>query len=95
MSLDVNSYLNLFDAIIILAVALPTLYISTRIKTRNAKVLFVLLSGFLLVHGIYHLTYFLGDYTNSDAIAFGDALIEPLSYVLLFSFALYFAKRGG
>ena len=79
----------------IIGVSLPTLYISTRIKIKSARVLFILLSAFLVVHGIYHLTYFVGDYANSDAIALGDDLIEPLSYVLLFSFALYFARRGG
>jgi hypothetical protein len=95
MSLDVNSYLNLFDGMVIIGVALPTLYISTRIKIKSAKVLFGLLSTFLVLHGLYHLTYFLGDYTNSNAIAFGDELIQPLSYVFLFAFAVYFARRGG
>jgi hypothetical protein len=95
LSLDVNSYLNLFDAIVIAGVAFPTLYISTRIGTRTVKVLFVLLSGFLVVHGLYHLMYFLGDYTDSGAIALGNDLIEPASYALLFSFSVYFAKKGG
>jgi hypothetical protein len=95
MSLDLGSYLNLFNAVIIIAVALPTLYISTKIKIKTVRLLFVLLSAFLLVHGLYHLTYFLGDYTGSSAIAFGDAILQPFSYVLLFGFAIYFAKRGG
>ncbi|MDA4121969.1 MAG: hypothetical protein OK456_02165 [Thaumarchaeota archaeon] len=95
MSLDINSYLNLFDGIAIIGVALPTLFISTKIKMRTPKILFALLSGFLVLHGLYHLTYFIGDYTNSDAIAFGDELIQPLSYVLLFGFVMYYARRGG
>ena len=95
MSLDADSYLNLFDAIIIVGIACPTLYISTKIRIKSARVLFALLSGFLIVHGLYHLMYFLGDYANSDAIALGDDVVEPLSYALLFSFAIYFAKRGG
>jgi hypothetical protein len=95
MSLDVNSYLNLFDAVIIIGVSLPTLFISTRIKIKPVRLLFVLLSAFLVVHGLYHLTYFLGDYTASDTVAFGDEILEPFSYALLFAFAIYFAKRGG
>jgi hypothetical protein len=95
LSLDINSYLNLFDAVIIIGIALPTLYISTQIKLRPVRILFGLLSAFLVVHGLYHLTYFLGDYTNSDAVVFGDEILQPFSYLLLFGFAVYFAKRGG
>jgi hypothetical protein len=95
MSLDLGSYLNLFNAVIIIGVALPTLYISTKIRIKPVRILFALLSAFLIVHGLYHLTYFLGDYTGSDAVAFGDELLQPFSYVLLFAFAIYFAKRGG
>jgi hypothetical protein len=95
MSLDINSYLNLFDAVIIISVSLPTLYISTKIKLRPVRILFGLLAAFLVVHGLYHFTYFLGDYTNSDAVVFGDEILQPFSYVLLFGFAVYFAKRGG
>jgi hypothetical protein len=94
-SLDINSYLNLFDAVIIIGVSLPTLYISTRIKLPTIRILFGLLAAFLVVHGLYHLTYFLGDYTNSDAVVFGNEILQPLSYMFLFAFAAYFAKRGG
>jgi hypothetical protein len=95
MSLDINSYLHLFDAIIIIGVAAPTLYISTKITLKPISILFGLLSAFLIVHGLYHLTYFLADFTGSEAIAFGNVVLQPLSYVLLFGFAIYFAKRGG
>lgn len=95
MGLDINSYLNLFDAILIIGVALPTLYLSTKVKVRTLGMLFGLLSAFLVFHGFYHLTYFLGDYTNSEAIVIGNAMIEPVSYLLLFCFAIYFARRGG
>jgi hypothetical protein len=94
-SLDINSYLNLFDALIIIGVSLPTLYISTQIKIPTIRILFGLLAAFLVVHGLYHLTYFLGDYTNSDSVVFGNEVLQPLSYMFLFAFALYFAKRGG
>ena len=95
MSLDINSYLHLFDAVIIIGVALPTLYISTKIELKPIGILFGLLSAFLIVHGLYHLTYFLVDFTGSDAINFGNVVLQPLSYFILFAFAIYFAKRGG
>ncbi len=72
----------------IIGVSLPTLYISTRIRIKSARVLFVLLSAFLVVHGIYHLTYFVGDYADSGAISLGGDLFESMSYVLLFCFAV-------
>jgi hypothetical protein len=95
MDLDLGSYLNLFSGIIIVAAALPTLYMSAKITIKPLRVIFVLLSAFLLLHGVYHLTYFLGDFTAIDLIAVGDEIIEPLSYILLFGFAIYFARRGG
>jgi hypothetical protein len=94
-SLDINSYLNLFDAVIIIGISLPTLYISTKIKVGPVRILFGLLSAFLVVHGLYHLTYFLGDYTGSNAVVFGNEILQPLSYMFLFGFAVYFAQRGG
>jgi len=94
-SLDINSYLNLFDAVMIIGVSLPTLYISTKIEIGPVRILFGLFSAFLIVHGLYHLTYFLGDYTNSEAVIFGNEILQPLSYLFLFGFAVYFAERGG
>jgi hypothetical protein len=95
MGLDLGSYLNLFSGIIIVAAALPTLFMSTKITIKPLRVLFILLSAFLLLHGVYHLTYFLGDVTAIDVVALGDEVIEPLSYLLLFGFAIYFSRRGG
>ena len=94
-SLDINSYLNLFDALIIIGVSLPTLYISTQIKIPTIRILFGLLAAFLVLHGLYHLTYFLGDYTNSDSVVFGDEILQPLSYMFLFCCSWHTSRRGG
>src|SRR5712692_11186102 len=75
MGLDLGSYLNLFSAAIIIAAALPAMYMSTRITIKPLRLLFVLLASFLIVHGLYHFTYFLGDYSGSDAVAFGDEIL--------------------
>jgi hypothetical protein len=94
--LDLGSYLNLFNGIIILGVSVPTLYMASRIKITTLRVLFVLFSTFLIFHGLYHFTYFLGDYTGSDFIgSLSDVVLEPASYLALLSFVVYFSRKGG
>jgi hypothetical protein len=93
--LDLGSYLNLFDALMILGISLPTLYVIAGIKIAPLRILFISFSVFLILHGLYHLTYFLSDYTGVAWIGLGNVVLEPLSYVALLSFAIYFARRGG
>jgi len=94
MVLDLGSYLNLFSGVIIVAASLPTLVMSPKIQIKPLRVIFLLLSVFLILHGLYHLTYFLGDYTGVDAVAFGDEILEPTSYALLLGFSIYYARRS-
>ena len=94
--LDVGSYLNLIMGVGIAVISLPTLYMSSRIKIPALRVLFILFALFLIVHGLYHLTYFLGDYAESDSFTFlSGSILEPSGYVFMFGFVLYYAKRGG
>jgi hypothetical protein len=93
--LDLGSYLNLLDALMIIGISLPTLYMSAGIKIAPLRILFVSLTVFLILHGLYHLTYFLDDYTGIAWVGLGNVVLEPLSYVALLSFAIYFARRGG
>ena len=96
LSLDLGSYLNLVNGIMILGVSVPTLYMSSKIKIVPLRVLFGLFSVFLILHGLYHFTYFLGDYVESDLLgSLSENFLEPMSYLILFSFVIYFAKRGG
>ena len=86
--LDLGSYLNLFDALIIIAISLPTLYMSAGIKILPLRILFLSLTAFLILHGLYHLT-------GIAWIGLGNVILEPLSYLTLLAFAIYFARRGG
>jgi len=96
LSLDLGSYLNLFNAVIILGISIPTLYMSSRINVAPLKLLFVLFSIFLILHGLYHFSYFLGDLAESDLVGLlSNNVLEPASYLVLLGFVLYFAKRGG
>jgi hypothetical protein len=94
--LDIGSYLNLVMGVGIAVVSIPTLYMSSRIKIPALRVLFILFTLFSIVHGLYHLTYFLGDYAQSDSFTFlSGSILEPVGYVFMISFVIYYAKRGG
>ena len=96
LSLDLGSYLNLLDGVLILGLSFPILFMSYKIKLAPIRALFILFSFFLVLHGLYHLTYFLGDYLESDLIAsISNVLLEPAGYAVLFGFAVYFARRAG
>ncbi len=88
--------MNLFNGVIILGVSIPTLYMSSRIGIAPLRVLFALFSIFLILHGLYHFSYFLSDYASSDLIASLDNyFFEPAGYLVLLGFVIYFARRGG
>ncbi len=93
--LDLGSYLNLFNALIIVGISLPTLYVSARIKVPTLRILFLSFTTFLVLHGLYHLTYFLNDYTGIPWVGLGNVILEPLSYLAMLVFAIYFSRRGG
>jgi hypothetical protein len=96
LPLDLGSYLNLFDAVLILGVSIPTLFMSYKITLVPIRGLFVLFSLFLIFHGLYHLSYFLGDYLESDSVAnLSNVFLEPAGYVLLLCFVIYYARRAG
>ena len=61
-------------------------------KTSPFKALSALLASFILVHGIYHLIAFLEVETLE---LLGEAVIEPFSWLLLFTFSIYYARRAG
>ncbi|MCS4539242.1 MAG: hypothetical protein HYU03_00925, partial [Thaumarchaeota archaeon] len=95
-AISVVSELNLFNAILIIGVALPTMYMGAKIKLRALKIMYFLLPSFLLLHGLYHLFSFLEALSGNGLFGFlGEMIMEPLGYILLFAFAIYFARRGG
>lgn len=96
MAVSVVSDLNLFNALLIIGVSLPTMYMGSKLRLRPLKILYFLLPAFLLLHGLYHLFSFLMDYSESGVFGFvGDLVLQPLGYIILFAFTVYFARRGG
>jgi len=63
------------------------------VATPVLRRLSVLLSSFLLFHGIYHLTEAVGAYTGSQVFSLlSDAIFEPLGWLLFLLFAVSYFK---
>ena len=71
--------LHLASAVIIFAAAIIPLYLSFRLKS-NLRILTVLLSLFIFIHGIYHLAYFAGEEV------LGEGLFRTISIFVLIIF---------
>jgi hypothetical protein len=80
--------LHLASAVIMFAAAIVPLYLSFRLKS-NLRILTVLLSLFIFIHGIYHLAYFAGEEV------LGEGLFRTISIVVLIIFGgvfIYMAR---
>jgi len=75
--------LHLASAVIMLAAAIVPMYLSLRLKS-NLRILTILLSLFILIHGIYHLAYFAGE----EVLA--EGLFRTISIVVLIIFGAVF-----
>ena len=71
--------LHLASAVIMFAAAIIPLYLSFRLKS-NLRILTVLLSLFIFIHGIYHLAYFAGEEV------LGEGFFRTISIVVLIIF---------
>jgi len=71
--------LHLASAVIMFAAAIIPLYLSFRLKS-NLRILTVLLSLFIFIHGIYHLAYFAGEEV------LGEGLFRTISIFVLIIF---------
>ena len=90
--LTADTALNISSAIIILGVAVPSLYMAFRLDFGPFRILSLLLGSFLLLHGFYHLiAVFEADSPYIELV--GEVVIEPLNWALLFGFTLYFLRR--
>ena len=67
------------SAVIMLSAAIVPIYLSLRLKS-NLRILTILLSLFIIVHGIYHLAYFAGEEI------LGEGLFRTISIVVLIIF---------
>ncbi len=92
--MDIEFILNVLDAALIIGIALPSMYIAARIPQRKLRLLTSLLAGFLAVHGLYHVTAALGGVAGFEFFGtLADQVVEPLSWILFLSFAVYFARK--
>jgi len=92
---DIELLLNLFDAAIIIGIAVPTLYMANKVKQPKLRMLTILLASFLVVHGLYHGAAALGSLPGLDIIGISsDVLIEPIGWLLFFAFAVYFLRNS-
>jgi hypothetical protein len=93
--LDLEFGLNVLDAILIMGIAFPSLFIASRIRQRKLRILTMLLAGFLVLHGLYHITAALGGIVGLEFFGtISDLLVEPLGWLLFLSFAVYFARNS-
>ena len=93
MSLDF--VLNSFDAIIILGVSIPAIFVARRIQVPKLRFLGTLLALFLAVHGVYHLIDVVGITYGGDLLDFlSDGFTEPLSYLILLLFGISLYRLG-
>jgi hypothetical protein len=93
---DYSFLLNVFDAAVVLGISFPAIFMASKISGPPLRNLSLLLSSFLLVHGLYHLAEALATF---DALSYfgvlSDAVVEPAGWALLFVFMVYYGRRGG
>jgi hypothetical protein len=88
-----DTALNLFDAVLIIGIAIPSLYMASKVNQPKLRILASLLAGFLLIHGLYHAGYVLADLTGQAIFeTASDLLFGPLGYLLFLVFAVSFAR---
>ncbi|TLX67738.1 MAG: hypothetical protein E6L03_05620 [Thaumarchaeota archaeon] len=78
-----ENLLHLASAVIVFAAAIVPIYLSLRLKS-NLRVLTVLLSLFIFIHGLYHLAYFAGEEV------LGEGFFRTISIFVLIIFGTVF-----
>ena len=84
-----ENLIHLASGVIMFAAAIVPIYLSLRLKS-NLRILTVLLSVFIFIHGLYHLAYFAGEEV------LGEGLLRTISVVVLIIFggAFIFMDRS-
>ena len=86
--------INALSSALILCVSVPILYIALKVRAPVLRLLSILLSSFLIIHGTYHLSELFEAIYNLQIFGvIADTIVEPASYVLFLAFALYLAHR--
>jgi hypothetical protein len=86
--------LNGVNAALVLGAAIPSLFLAVKIRLRPYRTFAILLAGFLAIHGVYHLLEFLDLSFGVSTYGLSDVVVEPLSYLLLLAFAVYYYRRS-
>lgn len=93
--MDPELLLNILDAILIVGIALPSVYMAMKIGQRKLRLLTLLLAGFLVLHGLYHITAALGGLPGLSTFgALSNDFVEPLGWLIFLSFTVYFARNS-
>ncbi|MDV3293950.1 MAG: hypothetical protein LYZ70_06735 [Nitrososphaerales archaeon] len=93
--MNTDFMLNILDAALIIGVALPSLYMATRVNQPKLRILTILLSSFLIFHGLYHATSALGTLGGLGFLGYAsDVFFEPFGYLLLLFFAVYYWRSA-
>jgi len=93
--MDIITELNAFDAAIILAIAVPTVYVATKVTLPKLRLLSIVLASFLVIHGLYHLSAVVSETYGGAALDFlSDGIIEPLSFAVFLFFAMMLYRLG-
>jgi hypothetical membrane protein len=84
-----ESELHFISSIAIFLSAIIPIYLGVHLR-RDLRKLAIMLAGFIIVHGIYHLLGFLGNKLLADGV------FEPLSVIALIAFgSVYLLARNG
>jgi hypothetical protein len=93
--MDVITELNAFDAVTILVIAVPTVYVASKITLPKLRLLSTVLASFLLIHGFYHLSAAISETYGGAVLGFlSDGIVEPLSFAVLLFFTVMFYRLG-
>ena len=93
--MDLEFLLNVFDAVLIIGIAIPSIYMASKIGQRKLRVLTLLLAAFLVLHGLYHFTAALGSLGGLSVLGtLSDEFVEPLGWLVFFAFTVYFSRSS-
>ena len=84
--------LNALSAVFMFVAAIAPAYFALKVNNRSLRALSVLLSIFLVLHGAYHLA---SVFEVEFFEVIGDQILEPLSWLTLVFFAIYYSRRVG
>ena len=87
--MDPTVVLQSIDSVVILGIAVPSVFMASKIRVPKLRTLSILLASFLTIHGVYHFIALLNTVYSTEVLDFlSDGFVEPISYVVLLIFAI-------